>query len=100
LYCHFMPNTAEALRRWWGAFSLAVASGMLIWGQTILAPHLKGLVFLIYWAVCFLFTMAAIFIALIDLRAIRQRVRNEHTELIERTLREIESSEPKKKDQE
>lgn len=91
-----MPNSAEALRRWWGAFCLAVAAGMLIWGQTVLVPYLKGMVFLIYWFICFLFTIAAIFIALFDLRSIRQRVRNEHTELIEKTLREIETGDEKK----
>jgi hypothetical protein len=90
-----MPNSAEALRRWWGAFCLAVAAVMLIWGQTVLVPYLKGLIFIIYWFICFLFTIGAIFIALIDLRAIRQRVRNEHTELIEKTLREIDESKEK-----
>ena len=90
-----MPNSAEALRRWWGAFCLAVAAGMLIWGQTVLVPYLKGLIFIIYWFICFLFTIAAILVALIDLRAIRQRVRNEHTELIEKTLREIDESKDK-----
>ena len=90
-----MPHSAEALRRWWGAFCLAVAAGMLIWGQTVLVPYLKGLIFIIYWFICFLFTIAAILVALIDLRAIRQRVRNEHTELIEKTLREIDESKDK-----
>src|SRR5262245_42319756 len=52
-----MPNSADALRRWLGAFCLAVAAGMLIWGQTILLPILQGVVFLIYWALCFVFTV-------------------------------------------
>jgi hypothetical protein len=88
-----MPNSADALRRWLGAFCLAVAAGMLIWGQTILAPYVKGLGFIIYWGLCFVFTIGAIFIALLDVRAVRQRVRNEQADLIQRTIEEIERGE-------
>ena len=52
---------------------------------------LKGVPFLIYWMVCFLLTMAAIVTALLDLRATRKRARQEHAELIQRTLSELES---------
>ena len=84
-----MPNSADALRRWLGAFCLAVAAGMLIWGQTVLLPHLRGVGFLIYWGICFLFTIGAIFIALLDVRAVRRRVRNEQAELLEQTMDDI-----------
>src|SRR5258705_4461520 len=87
----FMQTPADALRRWLGLFCLAVAGGMLIWGQTVLKPHLDGIGFLIYWAVCFLFTFAAIGIALVDMRAVRQRVRAEQEALIRRTLANLES---------
>lgn len=70
-----------------------MAAGMLIWGQTILLPYLRGLAFLIYWLICFIFTIAAIFIALLDVRAVRRRVRNEQTDLAQRTLREIDEKE-------
>jgi len=63
----------------------------LIWGQTVLKPHLEGIGFLIYWAGCFLFTFGAIGIALVDMRAVRQRVRAEQEALIRRTLANIES---------
>jgi len=86
----FMPTRADALRRWLGLFCLAVAGGMLIWGQTVLKPHLEGVGFLIYWAVCFLFTFGAIGIALVDMRAVRQRVRSEQEALIRRTLADLE----------
>src|SRR2546426_1002906 len=85
-----MSNSADALRRWLGAFCLAVAAGMLIWGQTILLPYLQGIVFLLYWFLCFAFTFAAIFIACLDLRAVLRRIRNEQAELIQRTLAELE----------
>ena len=90
-----MANSADALRRWLGSFCLAVAAGMLIWGQTVLKPHLDGLLFLFYWFVCFLFTFAAIIIALLDVRAVRRRTRAEQQELIQRTLQEVD---PKQED--
>ena len=86
----FMPTPADALRRWLGLFCLTMAGGMLIWGQTVLKPHLDGFGFLIYWAVCFLFTFGAIGIALLDMRAVRQRLRAEHESLIKRTLANLE----------
>ncbi|HEU0008252.1 MAG TPA: hypothetical protein VFT34_00390 [Verrucomicrobiae bacterium] len=88
-----MQTPAEALRRWLGLFCLTMAGGMLIWGQTVLKPHLEGLAFLIYWAGCFLFTFAAIGIALLDMRAVRQRVRAEQESLIRRTLANLEKAE-------
>ncbi len=93
-----MPNSADALRRWLGAFCLAVAAGLLIWGQTILVPYLHGVVFLLYWLACFLFTIAAICIALLDVRAVRRRSKSERAELLRRTLEEIEEAKQKPED--
>jgi hypothetical protein len=89
-----MLSSADALRRWLGTFSLAMAAGMLIWGQTLLKPHLNGVWFVLYWGACFAFTVAAIFIALVDLRAVRRRTRREHEELIRRTLQGVERDKP------
>jgi len=72
-------------------FCLAVAAGMLIWGQTVLEPYLTGVVFIVYWAACFVFTLGAIIIALLDIRAVRRRVRNQRRDLIQRTLEGVES---------
>ena len=94
----FMPTPADALRRWLGLFCLAMAGGMLIWGQTVLKPHLEGLWFLIYWAVCFLFTFGAIGIALLDMRAVRQRVRAEQESLIRETLANLEGADESSRD--
>jgi membrane protein implicated in regulation of membrane protease activity len=81
-----MPNSADALRRWLGAFCLAVAAGMLIWGQMVFNGHLKGIGYVLYWLVCFTFTCASIVLALLDMRAVRQRARDEQRKLIERAL--------------
>ena len=85
-----MGDSADAMRRWLGAFCLAVAFATLVWGETILKPLLHGVLFLIYWFVCFLFTCSAIVIALLDVRAVRRRVRAERRELLERTLQDLE----------
>jgi hypothetical protein len=42
-------DSADALRRWLGAFCRTVAAGMLIWGQTVVKPDLQGLCILIFW---------------------------------------------------
>jgi len=88
-----MPSSADALRRWFGLLFLTLAFGMLIWGQTVLRDRLTGLPFLIYWGACFMFTMAAIVTALLDMRATRKRARAEHEDLIRRTLEEVERKE-------
>src|SRR5262245_36907384 len=86
-----MANSADAMRRWLGAFCLAMAFGMLVWGETVLKPFLKGILFLIFWLTCFLFTCSAIVFALLDVRAVRRRIEAEQRELIERTIQQIEN---------
>jgi membrane protein implicated in regulation of membrane protease activity len=93
-----MPTSADALRRWLGLLFLALAFGLLIWGQTVLRDSLKGVAFLAYWGCCFIFTLAAIVTALLDVRATRRKAREEQDDLIRRTLEEIENeSEDKSK---
>ena len=86
-----MPDSATARRRWFGLFFLVVAAGLLIWGQTILKSRLEGLVFLLYWMVCFVMTGLAILTAILDLRATRRRSLEERRELLERTWRDIQN---------
>jgi hypothetical protein len=83
-------DSADAMRRWMGLFCLTVAAGMLIWGQTLLKPLLQGWLFICYWGMCFLFVFGAIFIALLDIFALRRRTRREQQELLERTMAEVE----------
>ena len=85
-----MLDSADAWRRGLGSFCLVVAVGMLIWGQAVLKPHLDGVAFLLYWFACFAFTIAAIVIALLDVRALRRRNRDEQRKLIQQTLEQVE----------
>ena len=75
-------------------FCLAVASGMLIWGHTILESHLKGPGFLVYWMVCFLFTIASIVIALWDVHVMLRNIRKERLDLFRRALKDIKRGVP------
>ena len=68
---------------------LALAAGMLIWGETVLKPHLNGVLFLLYWLGCFVVTGLAIITALLDMRATRRRIQEEQRELLEKTWEDI-----------
>lgn len=87
-------NPADARRRWLGLFFLTLSAGLLLCGQTFLRPHLEGFVFAVYWLCCFGFTFVTLGIALLDLRAVRRRILEEHrqqqAELLQRTLDEVE----------
>jgi hypothetical protein len=86
-----MALDATARRRWLGAIALVVALAMLVCGQTVLKERLRNLTFVCYWLVCFGFTCLAILVALLDARALRRRTSQEHLDLFEATLKEIET---------
>ena len=86
-----MNNSVDVWRRWLGMLFLTLAAGMLIWGHTILASYLKGIGFLIYWMVCFLFTIASIAIALLDVRAVLRNIRSERMALLRRAMKDIKN---------
>ena len=87
-----MALTADQRRRGLGMIFLSLAGGMLLCGQTILAARLDGIVFVIYWLICFACTVIAILIALADLRALQERTRRAQRELVRETFGNI--SEP------
>ncbi len=89
-----MPSVRDVRRRWFGAFFLIVAAGLLIWGQTVFKPYLEGIGYLFYWAVCLLLTALAVFTALLDVRVLRRRTRDEQRELFKRTAAEFELAGP------
>src|SRR5216117_17356 len=85
-------NAADFRRRWFGVFYLLIAAGMLIWGQTILKPHLEGIAFVFYWVACLAFTGLALVTALLDIWAVRRRTREQQRDLLQRILDEGESN--------
>jgi len=81
-----VPETSEQRLRWLGILFLAIAAGLLIWGQTVFREHLTGLAYVAHYAICLLFTVMAICTALIDLWVIRHRTRTQRRKLIQRAL--------------
>src|SRR5216117_368275 len=89
-------NAADFRRRWFGVFYLLIAAGMLIWGQTILKPHLAGIAFVLYWLACLVFTGLALITALLDIWAVRRRTREQQRDLLQRIFDEADASEEHK----
>jgi protein-S-isoprenylcysteine O-methyltransferase Ste14 len=86
-----MGLDATARRRWFGAIVLAIALLMLVLGQTVLEGRISGLAFLAYWLICFILVCLAIVVAFRDAKAVQHEVRSEQRELLESTLKDIES---------
>jgi membrane protein implicated in regulation of membrane protease activity len=85
-----MGLDATARRRWFGGISLLAAVVLLIGGETILRGRLVDLGFVIYWLACFGFTGLALMAAILDARAVRRRIHDEHRKLLESTIKKIE----------
>jgi hypothetical protein len=86
-----MGFDATTRRRWLGILVLVAALGMLIAGETVLQGRLENVTFVLYWLVCLLLTTAAIVIAFLDARALRRQTRDEARDLLQNTLKEIET---------
>jgi hypothetical protein len=86
-----MALDATARRRWFGALALMAALAMLVVGETTLQGRLGAFGSLFYWLVCFGFTSLAILAALLDVRALQSRSRQEQRELFQATLKSIET---------
>jgi membrane protein implicated in regulation of membrane protease activity len=72
-----------------GMIFLMVAVAMLILGETVLRSSLTRISFLVYWAVCFLFTGLAILFAFLDVAGVQRQAREQQRELLEKTIQEI-----------
>ena len=86
-----MGFDATTRRRWLGILVLVAALGMLIAGETVLQGRLQNVTFVLYWLLCLILTTGAIIIAFLDARALRQQTRAEARDLLQSTLKEIET---------
>ena len=84
-----MGSKTDVRRRWLGAVFLLTALGMLIVGETALRDRFNKPGFVAFWLVCLVFTCVALFIAFLDVWAIRRGIRQEQREFLEKTLKEI-----------
>ena len=92
-----MALDATGRRRWIGAAVLLTALAMLAGGETALKGRLGEIAFLAYWLACLALTGLAIFIAFLDVRALQRRTRQEHRDLLDSTLKEIETDARRRK---
>jgi len=92
-----MALNATSRRRWLGAACLAGAVLMLAAGQTILQNRLRDVGFLVYWVICFGLTGVAVAVALLDARENRRRLREERRDLLQTTLKDIQSAAQKRR---
>ena len=90
-----MTNNAESFRRWLGMLFLTASFAMMIWGQIVLQPHLSGVVFNLYWLVCFGLSIAAVAIGILDVRDVLRELKAERAALLRSAMRDI--SRPEKR---
>ncbi|NQU10678.1 hypothetical protein HQ590_07810 [bacterium] len=67
-----------------GGLLLTAAAVMLVLGLTLLADELYGVQFAVYWSRCFLITVAAILVALLDFYLLRRAYQRTRRELFRR----------------
>ena len=86
-----MAEKRDIVRRVLGVFFLLAALVMLVIGETAMNDHLRShpWEFVVFWLGCFAFVGLALLLALLDMAAVRRRVRREERELVESTLRQI-----------
>ena len=85
-----MDTNSEIPHRKRGMIFLGVALLMLILGETVLRHSLgKGVSFVIYWMICFIFTALAILFSFLDVAGVRRQAREQQRELLEKTIGEI-----------
>lgn len=70
-------------------FFLVVSILMLLLGETVLKHSLGKVSFLVYWMVCFVFTLMAIVFAFLDVAGVQRQAREQQRELLEETIEEI-----------
>ncbi|WP_150107348.1 hypothetical protein [Pedosphaera parvula] len=71
---------------------LGITATMLIAGQTVLKSHLQQQAFIYYWLICFTFTALTFIAALIDLRSVRRRSREEQKDLLRKALLDLDKT--------
>jgi hypothetical protein len=85
-------------RRWVGGVSLGLAVVMVVAGERAVRGRVGPGLELLYWLVCFFLTGTAIVVAMLDFRALKQRILTEHRDLVEKTLKDIQGEAQRRPD--
>jgi hypothetical protein len=90
-----MLTSVDARRRWFGAFFLIIAGGLMLWGFTFLGSTLvkSPILFVCYWSACLIFTLLAFGFALYDMIVIRRRIRDEKRQAFNRAFSDVQQDE-------
>jgi hypothetical protein len=62
---------------------------LLLLGQTLFRDAFGPLAAFLYWGMCFVLTLLAMVVALLDMMIVRRRARRQHRELLESTFGSI-----------
>lgn len=90
-YYSGMTFNAKTRRRWFGALCLFAAVTMLVAGETALGERLDGIVFVVFWLVCFVFATLAMLAGILDARALRREACSAQRALLENALEAIQA---------
>jgi len=83
-----MGESSIPRRRTLGNWFLGLAGLLLVCGETIFKPYLgRGLLFVGYWLLCFLFTLMAVAVAALDFFIVRRLARDRQKQLVDDALR-------------
>ena len=93
MYHFAMTNNSDSMQRWLGMFFLAVSFAMMMWGQIVLQAELSGVAFVLYWGACFLVSMTAVVMAVLDVRRVLREIRAERMVALRRAVRGIKRPE-------
>lgn len=82
-------ETSDSIQRWVGMLFLALSFAMMIWGQVVLGFEPGGAAFVVFWTVCFAFSVTAVVMGILDVRRLLREIRSERMASMRRTMRAI-----------
>jgi hypothetical protein len=91
-----MALDATSRRRWLGVLLLASALALLLLGDGFVKARFGPWGTLLYWLACLVLTLMAAATAVLDLRAVHRRSRQEERQLLQETLQDIQEKARKK----
>ncbi len=73
-------------RRAIGLMMILVSIALVLVGELFLGPRLHGWGYILYWGACAVFTVVALFTALVDMVVVRREAAREERRLLQETF--------------